>query len=88
MQDKGIHLLILFKNKEAEKQGVWGWRHKGEAIKIILAVWRCQKDRQAADRQTETHTLPDTDKEAGTTMYEATIKKYKRADSQGGAGGG
>lgn len=57
MQDKEIHLLILLKKKRQKNEGVWGWRHRGEAIKILSAVWRCQKDRQGADRQT--HMLPE-----------------------------
>lgn len=60
-------------------------RRRGKAIKIILAVWRCQKDRQGADRHTHTCCQIQT-KRRGRRIHGPTIKKYKRADRQRGGG--
>lgn len=40
---------------------MWGWRRRGEAIKIILAVGRCQKNRHT---HTHINTLPESDNKA------------------------
>lgn len=81
VQDKEIHLLFHFRKKKEKNEGVWGWRHRGEAIKIILAVWRCQKDRQGADRHTLM--LPDPDKEPR-KKNAGSDNKYKREDRREG----